>query len=137
MMLTISWTNSYRHIWPLFGSTNQLLAALALIAVTFWLHRARKPTWFTICPAAMIVVTTTFSLVYKPFADYIPNLNYFLAVIDVLLLVLAIGMTRLSIRKLAEPEAAPESQNSVQITIPQSKNRGIGRYIGVSRIHRG
>ena len=33
LMLIIAWTNSYRHIWPLFGSTNQLLAALTLIAV--------------------------------------------------------------------------------------------------------
>jgi len=113
LMLVIAWTNSYRHIWPLFGSTNQLLAALTLIAVTVWLNRANKPTWFTIIPAVTMLVTTISSLVYKLFADYVPNQNYFLAVIDVFLLVLAIGVTRLSIRKLVEPKAVPKSPYSV------------------------
>lgn len=112
LMLVIAWTNSYRHIWPLFGSTNQLLAALTLIAVTVWLNRAQKPTWFTIIPAIVMVVTTMSSLIYKLFAEYIPNRNYFLAIIDIFLLVLAVGVTRLSIRKLAAPKAAPQSPYS-------------------------
>lgn len=106
LMIAIAWTNSYRYIWPLFGSTNQLLAALTLIAVTVWLHRAKRPTWFTIIPATVMVVTTMYSLGYKLFVDYIPNRNYLLIVIDVLLLILAIGVSRLSIRRLVRPEAS-------------------------------
>jgi carbon starvation protein len=34
---------AYRVIWPLFGSSNQLLAALTLLALLLWLVRARKP----------------------------------------------------------------------------------------------
>jgi len=112
LMLVIAWTNSYRHIWPLFGSTNQLLAALTLIAATVWLNRARRPTWFTVIPAVIMVVTTMASLVYKLFTDYIPGQNYFLAVIDVFLLILALGVTRLSVRKLAEPKTAPQAPYS-------------------------
>ncbi len=108
LMLLISWTNSYKHIWPLFGSTNQLLAALTLIAVTVWLHRAKRPTWFTIIPAVMMMATTMYSLGYKLFVDYIPGRNYLLIVIDLLLLVLAIGVSRLSMRKLVQPQAAPD-----------------------------
>jgi carbon starvation protein len=109
LMMVIAWTNSYAHIWPLFGSTNQLLAALTLIAVTVWLHRAKKPTWFTIIPAVIMVVTTMFSLAYKLFTDYIPNHNYLLIVVDLLLLALAVGVSRLSLRKLVRPEPAPRS----------------------------
>ncbi len=109
LMLVIAWTNSYRHIWPLFGSTNQLLAALTLIAVTVWLHRAKKPTWFTIVPAVVMVVTTMSALVYKLFTDYIPGQNYLLMVIDLILLLLAVGVMRLSIIKLVRPQVAPRS----------------------------
>ncbi|MFQ5453610.1 MAG: carbon starvation protein A, partial [Candidatus Zixiibacteriota bacterium] len=65
LMLILAWTNSYKHIWPLFGSTNQLLAALTLIALTVWLRRAKKPTWFTIIPTVFMIITTISSLTYK------------------------------------------------------------------------
>lgn len=100
LMLVIAWTNSYKLIWPLFGSTNQLLAALTLIAVTVWLHNAKKPTWFTIIPAVVMVVTTLYSLVYKLVESYYPSGNYLLVVIDLLLIVLAVGVIRLSVKKM-------------------------------------
>ena len=106
LMLIIAFTNSYRHIWSLFGSTNQLLAALTLIAVTVWLRRARRPSWFTIIPAVIMIVTTMSSLGYKLFTDYLPNGNFLLAGIDIILLILAAGVGRLSIRKLAEYRAS-------------------------------
>ncbi|UCD65157.1 MAG: carbon starvation protein A [Candidatus Zixiibacteriota bacterium] len=109
LMLAIAFTNGYQHIWPLFGSTNQLLAALTLIAVTVWLHRSRRPTWFTIVPAVVMVVTTMFSLGYKLFSEYIPNRNVLLAVIDILLLALAVGVARLSIRRLTQAKPVPDS----------------------------
>jgi carbon starvation protein len=36
---------SWRVFWPLFGASNQLLAALTLIAVTVWLYRTRRAFW--------------------------------------------------------------------------------------------
>jgi len=35
----------WRSFWPLFGATNQLLAALSLLGVTVWLWRTRKAIW--------------------------------------------------------------------------------------------
>lgn len=102
LMLLLAWTNSYKYIWPLFGSTNQMLAALTLIAVTVWLHNAKKPMWFTLIPAVVMIVTTMYSLVYKLFVSYIPTHNYFLVFIDLLLLVLAIGVIQLSVKKMFE-----------------------------------
>ncbi len=100
LMLVIAKTNGYKLIWPLFGSTNQLLAALTLIAVTVWLHRAGKPSWFTIIPAVVMIATTIASLVYALFVKYIPTGNTLLAVTDILLLLLAFGVLGLSARKL-------------------------------------
>lgn len=110
LMLVIAWTNSYKLIWPLFGSTNQLLAALTLIAVSVWLHRARKSSWYTIIPAIIMVVTTIASLAYKLFTEYLPSLNILLITIDILLLALAFGVMKLSIRKFttSEPSAEPK-----------------------------
>ncbi|NLF18434.1 MAG: carbon starvation protein A [Lentisphaerae bacterium] len=36
---------AWRMLWPLFGSCNQLLAALALLGVTVWLYRTRRAAW--------------------------------------------------------------------------------------------
>ncbi len=107
LMLVIAWTNSYKHIWPLFGSTNQLLAALTLIAVTVWLHTRKRATWFTIIPAVIMIVTTIAALSYKLFTDYIPHYNLLLAAIDILLLILSVGVIRLSIKKLVQPADSP------------------------------
>jgi len=98
-MLVLAWFQGYKLIWPLFGSTNQLLAALTLIAVTVWLHRAGKKSWFTLIPAAVMMVTTIASLSYYLVVKYLPSGNTVLAVTDLLLLALAIGVLILSVRQ--------------------------------------
>ncbi|MBQ9068268.1 MAG: carbon starvation protein A [Eggerthellaceae bacterium] len=50
----------YSIIWPLFGAANQLLAALALLAVATWLKNAgRKNGMFYIPMVFMLIVTLT------------------------------------------------------------------------------
>lgn len=48
--------------WNLFGTANQLLAALTLIGVTVWLLRTGKSWIYTAIPAAFMVVVTFCSL---------------------------------------------------------------------------
>jgi carbon starvation protein len=36
---------AWRAFWPLFGSANQLLAALTLLGITVWLWRTRRQKW--------------------------------------------------------------------------------------------
>ena len=45
-------------LWQLFGTTNQLLAALALLAVTIYLLRRGKPLVYTLLPMAFMLVST-------------------------------------------------------------------------------
>jgi carbon starvation protein len=52
----------WRAFWNLFGSSNQLLAALALLGVTVWLHRKGKSVWFTLGPTIFMLGVTMWSL---------------------------------------------------------------------------
>ena len=56
---------SYRLFWTLFGTSNQLLAALSLLAITVWLRRMGKPYWFTFGPMVVVMAVTVVSLVLQ------------------------------------------------------------------------
>ncbi len=54
---------AWKAIWPVFGATNQLLAALALLAVTVWLKRTGRKWAFTGVPMVFMLVMTMTALV--------------------------------------------------------------------------
>ena len=89
-------------IWPIFGSANQLLASLALIAVSVWLVKRGKNIWFTVIPAIFMMVTTLYSLVVLLLEKYIPKQNIMLSVVDVLLIILSIGVIAMAYKKWRE-----------------------------------
>ena len=43
-------------LWPLFGATNQLLAGLAFLVITFWMWRRNLPVWFIAIPMLFMLV---------------------------------------------------------------------------------
>ena len=45
-------------LWQLFGTTNQMLAGLALLAITVYLLRRGKPIVYTLAPMLLILVST-------------------------------------------------------------------------------
>jgi carbon starvation protein len=53
----------YAKIWPLFGSANQLLGALALLAVAVWLGNAGKNNKMFYFPMAFMYIATISALV--------------------------------------------------------------------------
>lgn len=53
----------WKVFWNVFGSSNQLLAALTLLGVTVWLARKRLPYWLTLWPAVFMMIMTLWSLV--------------------------------------------------------------------------
>jgi carbon starvation protein len=52
----------WKIFWNLFGSSNQLLAALALLAITVWLVRRGRTPWLTLGPTLFMLVMTVWSL---------------------------------------------------------------------------
>ncbi|HYD48962.1 MAG TPA: carbon starvation CstA family protein [Terriglobales bacterium] len=53
---------SYRLFWTLFGTSNQLLAALTLLAISVWLRRGGRRYWYTLIPMIFVMVVTLWSL---------------------------------------------------------------------------
>jgi hypothetical protein len=51
--------------WTLFGTSNQLLAALSLLGITVWLYHARRPVWYTLAPTLFVLVITVWSLLLQ------------------------------------------------------------------------
>jgi len=91
LMWVISTTNAWRSVWLVFGTANQLLAALTLLVVSAWLLKRGKRAWFTIAPALFMLVTTLVSL-YLLLGKFISEGKLILVVADVLLFALAAGM---------------------------------------------
>jgi carbon starvation protein len=64
----------YLVAWPIFGSSNQLLASLTLLAVSIWLMRTGRRAVFTVIPMVFMLVFASWSLVLqiKPFVTALP-----------------------------------------------------------------
>ncbi|MCX7933712.1 MAG: carbon starvation protein A [Planctomycetota bacterium] len=65
LMLLFAWKNAFKLLWPLFATGNQLLAALGMLAVSCWLLVRRRQAWFTLLPAAFLLLTTFASLIIQ------------------------------------------------------------------------
>ena len=76
-------------IWPLFGTTNQLLAGLTLLVVSVILVKLGRPSRYTMIP--MVFVTTmAFLSALIQLADLYRAGNYLLIAVDLLIIVAAI-----------------------------------------------
>ena len=52
-------------LWQLFGTTNQLMAGLALLAITLYLLRRGKPIIYTVVPMLFMLVSTLTAMAIK------------------------------------------------------------------------
>lgn len=77
-------------LWPVFGSANQLLAALALLAITVWVAQLKKNYLFTLIPMFFMFAVTLTALGMLFYRNLFVNDNVALALISVLLFLLAI-----------------------------------------------
>ncbi|MCE5336235.1 MAG: carbon starvation protein A, partial [Desulfobacteraceae bacterium] len=99
LMYILAYNNAFLIIWPAFGSANQLLASLALIAVSVWLVNKGKNAVFTIIPAMFMMATTLYSLISLLVNTYLPKQNYSLSLVTILLLALSIGVIGMAFSK--------------------------------------
>ncbi|HIX62056.1 MAG TPA: carbon starvation protein A [Candidatus Halomonas stercoripullorum] len=98
-------------IWPLFGTTNQLLAGLTLLVVTVMLVRLGRPMWYTLAPLCFVLVMTIAALLLQLRTFYNDG-NYFLLFLDIVVLIAAIlvSMECAAALKRARAEVATEQQ---------------------------
>ncbi len=70
-------SGSYQAIWPIFGSANQLLAAIALLAVSVWLAKKRIKNHFVKYPMFIMFAITLSALVVLVYEKVNLVIRYF------------------------------------------------------------
>ncbi len=100
----------FMMFWTLFGTSNQLLASLSLLAISVWLWRSgkRKP-WFTLIPTGFVLAVTVTSLVLQARAvvdETLWTTKWLNGLVSVILLGLAGTLVAYAARALRRPGAA-------------------------------
>ena len=103
--------NGYEKIWALFGSANQLLAGLGLLAVATWLGNIGKNNKMFLLPMGFMIIVTICSLLVNTKnqiavisaggADWGP---YVQAILGILLVVLAVILAIEGCMTIAHPK---------------------------------
>lgn len=89
----LAFSGQWETIWPIFGAANQLLAALALLAVSLWLrHQGRRTTFLRIPMVVMFTITIAALAVIG--YDQVREGHYALALIAAALFALAMVLVR-------------------------------------------
>ncbi|MBD3587023.1 carbon starvation protein A [Salinimonas sp. HHU 13199] len=76
-------------IWPLFGSTNQILASLTLLVISVMLIKLGRPAKYTLIPMFFVLVMAFFAGVIKLKEYYLAE-NYLLVFLDAVVLIVSI-----------------------------------------------
>ncbi len=100
LMFGLAYNNTVNNIWSIFGTTNQLLAALTLIIVSFWLLSQKRSVWYTAIPAVFMIITTVAMLAILLFTRFIPQGNITLIIADLILLGLSAGIITIAVKTL-------------------------------------
>jgi carbon starvation protein len=76
-------------IWPLFGSTNQILASLTLLVISVMLIKMGRPARYTLIPMVFVLVMAFFAGLIKLKEYYLAE-NYLLVFLDAVVLVVSV-----------------------------------------------
>ncbi|WP_125716094.1 carbon starvation CstA family protein [Pseudoalteromonas rubra] len=76
-------------IWPLFGSTNQILASLTLLVISVYLIKLGRPAKFTLIPMIFVILMAFFAGVIK-LGEYYEQGNWLLVALDIIVLVVSV-----------------------------------------------
>ena len=74
-VLMLTKQKAYLVAWPIFGTSNQLLASLILLSVSMWLISAGRSALFAVLPMVFMLAMTLWSLVlqFLPFLKSLPG----------------------------------------------------------------
>jgi carbon starvation protein len=95
----------------LFGTSNQLLAALSLLGITVWLKRSGRRYWYTLVPTIFLLTITLWSLFLqlKPLSAVLfgaptSTVGLINGIVSLLLLVLAGMLLAQGARAMLRPD---------------------------------
>ncbi|HIZ36890.1 MAG TPA: carbon starvation protein A [Candidatus Ruania gallistercoris] len=94
-------------IWPLFGTTNQLLAALTLALLAVILIRKRRRVAPVLLPMVFVTVMTLYALVVQ-LGEFYAAQNWLLLVLDVIILIASLWVIVAAGRAIGQARKAPQ-----------------------------
>ncbi|MEE8580464.1 MAG: carbon starvation protein A [Myxococcota bacterium] len=95
-------------LWPLFGTTNQLVAGVTLLVVSVWLQRQGKPTAYTLVPMILVSAVTVWAMIGSVigyYADF--GERWLLAIMGSVILVLDVWVLLEGVRVLIQGRGQP------------------------------
>ena len=100
---------AWKAVWPVFGSTNQLLAGLALLVVYVWQKKKGKKTMFIVIPMVFMLSMTLWALaqlIYQSGFTSIGIISAILLVLAIILVVEAVKIVFFRMPAIASKEQA-------------------------------
>jgi carbon starvation protein len=89
-----------RAVWPIFGSANQMLAALALLAVAVWLAARRRKRLFVVIPMVLMFAITLSALGMEIYEHLFVKLDVVLLAISAVLMCLSLVLAAFAAKAL-------------------------------------
>lgn len=86
---------AWKAVWPVFGSTNQLLAGLALLVVYVWQKRKGKKTFFIVVPMVFMLSMTLWALVQLIYQSGFTSIGIISAILLVLATILVVEAVKI------------------------------------------
>ncbi len=108
-------------LWPLFGATNQLLAGLAFLVISFFLWRRNIPVWFIVIPMIFMLIVPAWAM--------LADLPKWLAAENPNWVVIVVGISTLLLEAWMLVEAAimwPKVKGVMEAVAPTSASKSSG-----------
>jgi len=111
----------FQYVWVTFGGANQLMAGLALMIISLWLTREKRPRIYTIIPMLFMLVTTLSALTYLVYDGIAGSTGYlaspklgtlFTVGINIFLLILGLFMCYEGAKAFKRLRAKPEEKTA-------------------------
>ncbi|APX34058.1 carbon starvation protein CstA [Brachybacterium sp. P6-10-X1] len=101
-------------IWPLFGTTNQIMAGLTLAILAVMLMRKRRPVLPIMIPLVFVLFISVYALIIQ-LGGFLADGNWLLLVLDVIILIAAVWVivesaVALNRARIADPEPDDEDE---------------------------
>jgi carbon starvation protein len=88
-------------LWELFGTTNQILGGLTLLAITLYLMQKKKPIVYTFVPMVFMVVSTVSAMVLK-ISQFYREGHYLLLALGALILTMAVWLIGEAVARIVQ-----------------------------------
>lgn len=94
-------SGTWQSVWPLFGAANQMLGALALLAIFAWFVKIGSKTFYIVIPMLFMFIVTVSALGFLIINNFIAK-NYLLFGSSLVLLVLCVFLAIEGVRAISK-----------------------------------